>query len=136
MSIRTVRSEIKNAMKTNGTWEEKSVTRQEALKIVAEAAKGPVTSGELAQLKKLVKDGFDPTTVFTAAIPELRGDQFYMDPGAKQVLEGFISRHTPTDPHMFTLAIPENPGDAVHTPTTPPNMFTLAIPENPSDGSL
>lgn len=111
MSIRSVRNEIKKAMQTSHTFEEKSVTKKEAQKIVKEAEKGRVTAGELSEVVNLVKKGIDPSGVQTQAIPELRGDAFYLANDAKQVLESFIDRNSPTGGQVHTMAIHENPND-------------------------
>ena len=129
MSIKTVRAEIKTAMKQNSSYE-KELTRTEARRIVNEAKKGRVTAGEVAAIRELIGNGVNPGNVFTEALPELRGDAYYMMPGAKAVLDSFVRANTPGGGGggggFVTQAIPENPGDAV----------TLAIPENPGDASI
>ncbi len=127
MSIRTVRAEIKTAMQRNRGYE-KELTAAEARRIVNEAKKGPVTKGEVAEIRNLMSKGVDPTRIFTEALPELRGDAFYMMPAAKKVLDSFVRANTPGGGGggFVTQAIPENPTDAV----------TLAIPENPGDASI
>jgi hypothetical protein len=113
MSIRTVRAEIKKAMQTRGQWEDKSVTRKEAQQIVGEAERGPVTPGEVREVEKVVEKGIAPAESFTLALPELRGDAFFLEPDAKRVLQSFIERHVPPSPDQHvTLAIPENPTDS------------------------
>ncbi|MBL8953996.1 MAG: hypothetical protein JNK82_24680 [Myxococcaceae bacterium] len=126
MSIKSVRAEIKTAMKQNAGIE-KELTRAEARRIVTEAKKNGVTPGELKEVQKLVGNGVDPAGPMTKALPELRGDSFYMRPAAAKVLDTFVRANTPGGPNMHTMAVPENPTD-----TNPP-VVTLAIPENPID---
>lgn len=127
MSIKTVRAEIRKALEA-APYANKDITAAEAKAIVAKAEIGPVTRGEVSEVKRLIEKGIVQGQMMTMMYPELRGDQFYVTPEAKTVLTTFVVRHgqSVSPGGAVTLAIPENPSDAV----------TLAIPENPSDGMM
>lgn len=118
MSIRSVQSEIKKAMKT-GPFEDAVVTVREARAIVKEASKGRITSGEVKAVRTLLNNHVDDGQVMTMAVPELRDDGYFASKTATSVLSDFVKRNSPhSQPapapgggQMFTLAIPENPSD-------------------------